>query len=276
MSTGVLTEMTTATTAPARRAPGPRPLLDATTMLRRNLRRMIRYPSLTLFLVGIPIVFMLLFTYVFGGTLGAGIGGGPYIDYMTPGILLITVGAASTGTAISVAMDRTEGIMDRFRTMAISRSSVLTGHVVGSVIQFALAVVVVFGVAVLIGFRPTTGPLSWLAALGLLVVVCFALTWLSVAMGLVSNTVEAASNLPMPLTFLPFLSSGFVPTDSMPAGLRWFTGYQPFTPITDTLRGLLLGAPIGASWIAALAWSAGIALVGYLWARRLFTKGRAR
>lgn len=255
-------------------------LRDSATMLRRNLLHMRRYPSLTLMLPGLPVILLLLFVYVFGGTLGAGLGGSgcrrEYLAYVVPGILLMTVATGATGTAIAVAMDMTEGIIARFRTMAISRAAVLAGHVVGSMIQMLLALAVVGGVALLLGFRPTTGPLAWLAAIGVLALITFALTWLSVALGLVATSVETASNLPMPLTLLPFLGSGFVPTESMPRGLRWFAEYQPFTPIIETLRGLLLGTPIGHSAVLAVAWCGGITLVSYLWARALFDRAPAR
>jgi ABC-2 type transport system permease protein len=257
------------------------PLRDSATMLRRNLRHMQRYPSMTVTLIGMPIVFLLLFVYVFGGTLGAGIGGpsggrAEYVNYVTPAIILMTVAAAVQGTAISVAMDMTEGIIARFRTMHIARVSVLTGHVLGSLIQTMLSIAAVLGVALLIGFRPTAGPVEWLATVGFLVAVTFALVWLSVALGLVSKSVESASNVGLPLVLLPFLGSGFVPTDSMPAGLRWFAEYQPFTPIIETLRGLLLGAPIGnTAWIA-LGWCVVIALGGYLWSRKLFNREYTR
>jgi ABC-2 type transport system permease protein len=144
--------------------------------------------------------------------------------------------------------------------------------VVGSVIQTLICMAVVIGVAVGIGFRPTAGPVEWLATAGVLALFVLALTWLSVALGLVSKTVEAASNAPMPLTLLPFLGSGFVPTDSMPTGLRWFAEYQPFTPLIETVRGLLLGGPIGAGAIQSVLWCTGIALVGYLWSKRLFNR----
>jgi ABC-2 type transport system permease protein len=274
MSTTVLTDAPPA-------GLGFHPLRDSATMLRRNLKRMLRYPSMTLMLVAMPVFFLLLFVYVLGGTLGAGLGetvqGGAggraaYADYVAPAILLMTVTAAVQGTAISIAMDMTEGIVTRFRTMHIARVSVLTGHVLGSVIQAMLSLAIVVGVALLVGFRPTAGPGEWLAAAGFLVAVTFALVWLSVALGLVSGTVETASNLPMPLVLLPFLGSGFVPTDSMPAGLRWFAEYQPFTPIIETLRGLLMDQPIGNDAWIALAWCAVIALGGYLWSRRLFNR----
>src|SRR5205823_9565827 len=155
---------------------------------------------------------------------------------------------------------------------AISRASVLTGHVIGSVLQSLFGVGVVTGLALLIGFGPTAGPLAWLGAVGVLALFAVALVWLSVALGLVSKSVETASNLPMFLTLLPFLSSGFVPTQSMPAGLRWFAEYQPFTPVIETLRGLLMGTPIGDNAIMAIAWGVGIALLSYLWAKRRFTR----
>jgi ABC-2 type transport system permease protein len=235
-----------------------------------------RYPSLTLMLVGLPIILLLLFVYVFG-TLGAGLGGvsggrTAYANYVAPGIILLTVAAAAQGTAISVAMDMTEGIIARFRTMAIARASVLTGHVLGSLIQTMLSLAVVVAVAVGVGFRPTAGPLAWLAAAGVLAMTAFALIWLSVALGLAAKSVETASNSPMFLMLLPFLGSGFVPTQSMPTGLRWFAQYQPFTPITETVRHLLLGGPVARDAIASAAWCAGIALFGYLWAKRLYAR----
>jgi ABC-2 type transport system permease protein len=252
-------------------------LTDSATMLRRSLRHILRYPSMTVQLAGLPVAFLLLFVYVFGGTLGDGLGGATggrtaYVNYVTPGIILMTVAAATAGTAISVAMDMTEGIIARFRTMAIARASVLTGHVVGSLIQTMGTVAVVTGVALLIGFRPTASPVEWVAAIGVLVMIMFALTWLAVALGLKAKTIESASNLPTPLVFLPFLGSGFVPTDSLPAGLRAFAEYQPFTPFIETLRGLLLGTEIGSSGGVTVAWCAGIALVGYLWAKKLFNR----
>ena len=268
--------------APAPTALRFHPLRDSTTMLRRNLRRMLRYPSMTVMLVGMPVVFLLLFVYVFGGTLGAGLasahagaaGGGrtAYATYVTPAILVMTVTATVQGTAISIAMDLTEGIIARFRTMHIARVSVLTGHVVGSVIQAVIGIAIVTGVALLVGFRAAAGPGGWLATAGFLVAVAFAFVWLSVALGQVSKSVETASNLPMPLILLPFLSSGFVPTDSMPAGLRWFAEHQPFTPIIETVRGLLMAQPVGNSGWTALGWCVVIALGGYLCSKRLFNR----
>jgi ABC-2 type transport system permease protein len=170
----------------------------------------------------------------------------------------------------------TEGIVARFRTMAIFRPSVLTGHVLGSMIQTMLSVAVVIGVALLIGLRPSATPVEWVATAGVLAMITLALTWLCVAFGLVTKTVEAASNLPTPLVFLPFLGSGFVPTDSMPVGLHWFAEYQPFTPVIDTVRGLLLGSAIGNSAVIAVAWCVGITLVSYLWAKKLYNRDPVR
>jgi ABC-2 type transport system permease protein len=187
----------------------------------------------------------------------------------------MAVAGVAQGTAISVAMDMTEGIIARFRTMAIFRPSILTGHVLSAMTQTACSLALVFGVALLLGFRPTASPVEWVAVVGVLAMITFALTWLCVACGLVSKSVEAASNLPMPLLLLPFLGSGFVPTESMPTALRWFADYQPFTPVTETLRGLLLGTAIGGSAVLAVAWCVAITVVSYLWARRAFNRDPA-
>ena len=258
----------------------PYAITDSATMLRRSLRHMQRYPSLTILVAGMPVVFMLLFVYVFGGTLGTGIGGAAggrafYVNYVVPGILLLAVAAAAQGTAVSVAMDMTEGIIARFRTMAIARVSVLTGHVLGSMIKTAFGLVVVTGVALLTGFRPTAGP---------------GMARRHRPAGRVHLRPHLADRRarpgrqdrrkrqqpPMFLMLLPFLSSAFVPTDSMPPGLRAFAEYQPFTPITETLRGLFFGTPIGSDGIVSLAWCAGIALVSFLWARKLFSRDPIR
>jgi ABC-2 type transport system permease protein len=252
---------------------------DSATMTRRNLRRLFRYPSMTVFLVGIPIVLLVVFVYVFGGQLSHGLGGAlagghvgraGYLNYVTPGILLLAVAGAVQGTAIVVAMDMTGGIIDRFRTMAIARSAVLVGHVLASLIQTLASLAIVIGVAVGLGFRPTAGGVRWLAAIGILALFSFALVWLATALGLAAKSVETASNTPMILTLLVFLGSGFVPASTMPAGLQQFARYQPFTPVTETLRGLLTGTPIGTNVIAAIAWSVGLALVSYIWAIHLY------
>jgi ABC-2 type transport system permease protein len=255
-------------------------LSDSKTMLRRNLKHAVRYPAVTFVVFAIPVVILLLFVYVFGGTLGAGLGGsgggGDYVDYVVPGILLMAIAGSSQGTAIAVSMDMTEGIIARFRTMGITRASVMTGHVLGSTLQTMLGVAAVIAVAFVVGFRPTASPVEWIAATGVLLMTTLSITWLAVALGLFPKTVEAASNLPMPLILLPFLSSGFVPTESMPAGVAWFAEHQPFTPIIETLRGLLFGTAIGDSAAIAVAWCVGIALVSYRWALRLYNRERTR
>ena len=261
-------------------------LTDSMTMLRRSLRRMRRYPSLTLFIALIPVLLLLLFVYVLGGTLGAGLDAGGasqgslgregYVAYVVPGILMITVAGAATGTAISVAMDMTAGIIARFRTMAIARSSVLTGHVIGSVIQTLLASAIVIVIAVVIGFRPSTSPVSWVAAAGIVALSSLAVSWLSVALGLVADSVETASNTPMFLTLLVFLSSGFVPAESLPGPLQWFAENQPFTPIIEALRSLLTGTPMGNNGLLAVAWCVVISVGAFLWATRLYERVPAR
>ena len=247
---------------------------DSSTMIRRQLKRLTRYPSMTIQLVLTPVILLIVFVYVFGGTLGAGLGGGrdTYVNYVVPGILLMAAATAATGTAVMVATDMTEGIIARFKTMRISRASVLTGHVIGAVIQQLLGMAAVIGVATAIGFNPNATPLEWLTTTGLLTLFVIAITWLSVALGMKSPTPEAASNAPMPLILLPFLGSGFVPTDSMPTAIRWFAEYQPFTPIMETTRGLLLGTPIGNSAAIATAWCTGITALSYLWAKNTFNK----
>ncbi|MGW2251502.1 ABC transporter permease [Kitasatospora sp. NPDC001660] len=243
---------------------------DSLTMLRRNLKHALRYPAMTFSVVLMPVMILALFNYGFGGALGAGIGGGSYIDYVAPGIVLMTATGGSVATAVGVCVDMTEGIVNRFRTMAISRSAFLAGHVVGSVVQTMVALVLVIGTALAMGFRPHAGPAEWLAAAGLLGFVTLALTWISAGIGLVSKTPESASNTPLPLTFLPFIGSAIVPPDSMPTALRWFAEYQPFTPIIETLRGLLMGTEIGNSGWSALAWCTGLTVVGFVWSKKVF------
>jgi ABC-2 type transport system permease protein len=234
-------------------------------------------------LVAQPILFLLLFVYVFGGTLGAGLPGrngggdrGDYLVYITPGILFMTVASIALGTAIATATDMTTGIIARFRTMDIARVSVLTGHVFGAVIKTGFAVVIVAAFAFLLGFRSDAGLLGWLGVIGLLALIAFALTWLTVGLGLSADSVETASNTPLFLMILPFISSAFVPTEEMPVGLRQFAEYQPFTPMINSLRALVSGGPTGSDLWIAIGWCALIALLGYLWSRRLFLRVPAK
>ncbi|EFE75604.1 ABC transporter permease [Streptomyces filamentosus] len=251
---------------------------DTNTMLRRNLLHARRYPSLTLNLLLTPVMLLLLFVYIFGDVMSAGIGGAgadrsAYIAYILPGLLLLTIGSTVVGTAVSVSNDMTEGIIARFRTMAIHRSSVLVGHVVGSVLQSVLSVVVVGAVGVAIGFRSTDATvLEWLAAFGLLVLFSAALTWVAVGMGLISPNAEAASNNALPMVLLPMLSSAFIPVETMPGWFRPIAEYQPFTPAIETLRGLLLGTGIGHNGWLAVGWSLGLVVLGYFWATAKFAQ----
>ena len=249
---------------------------DSNTMLRRNLLHAWRYPSGTLNLLLTPIMLLLLFVYIFGDTMSAGIGGGDrsdYIAYLVPGLLLMTIGSTTIGTAVSVSNDMTEGIIARFRTMAIHRGSVLVGHVVGSVLQAVVSVVLVGAVGVAIGFRSTDATvLEWLAAFGLLVLFALALTWIAVGMGLASPNAEAAANSAQPLILLPLISSTFVPVDAMPGWFQPIAEYQPFTPAIETLRGLLLGTEIGNNGWIAVAWCLGLAVLGYFWSASTFNR----
>jgi ABC-2 type transport system permease protein len=222
--------------------------------------------------VTVPVFFLLLFVGVFGNTLRAGLGaatpaGGHYIDYLAPAVILMTAGSSAEATAVSVCSDMGEGIIARFRTMAIARTAVLTGQVIGSLIRALISGALVVGVALALGFRPTATPVEWVAATGVFALLTLALTWLTVAFGLVAKTPAGANSLSLIVVVLPFVSSAFVPTGSMPVGVRWFAHNQPFTPVIETLRGLLTGTPIGHSAILAAAWCAGLTALGYLWAR---------
>ncbi|MFF4342783.1 ABC transporter permease [Kitasatospora sp. NPDC001540] len=246
---------------------------DSSTMLRRNLLHARRYPSLTLNLLLTPVMLLLLFVYIFGGAMSGGAGRSAYVSYLVPGILLMTVGSTVIGTAVSMATDMNEGIVARFRTMAIHRDSVLFGRVAGSVLQSVASVVLVGLVGAAVGFRPHGATaLEWLAAFGLLALFSLALTWIAVGMGLGSPNAEAASNAAMPLILLPMISSAFVPLHSMPGWFQPIAQYQPFTPAIETLRGLLLGTHIGNDWWIALLWCLGLTVLGYRWSRAQFDR----
>jgi ABC-2 type transport system permease protein len=258
-------------------------IADSVTMLNRNLLHVVRYPGLSMFTILGPVVILLLTVFVFGGTLGAGLPGvdpaggrDAYLAYVMPGILIITIAGTAAGAAITVAMDMTEGITARFRTMSISRASVLAGHVLGNTIQGIIAVALVLGVGLLIGFRPATTPIEWLALVGVIVLVSFAISWIGVAMGMQSKTVETASNLPLILTILPLLGSGFVPTGSMPEWLQGFAQYQPFTAFIESIRALLLGTPMGDSLVLAVGWVVALTIVGYVWSMAIYERKSVR
>ncbi|WIX98396.1 ABC transporter permease [Amycolatopsis mongoliensis] len=248
---------------------------DSATMLRRNLRHLRRYPGMMIMSLGMPVLLLLLFVGVFGGAMQAGVGSGQYIDYVVSGILLMTVGYGASMTALSVNRDMTEGIISRFRTMAIARVSVLTGHVLGAVLRTVVSAALVVLVALLFGFRPAAGAGGWFAAFGVVVLLALALTWLAVAVGLLAKNAEGANLFILVVQVLPFVSSAFVPPDSMSGAVRWFARHEPFTPVIDTLRGALLGTPVGDSGWIAVAWCAGFAVAGYVWARALFRRDPA-
>ncbi len=253
---------------------------DSATMLRRNLRYSVRYPSTIIVALAIPALLLLLFVGVFGGALGVGVAaapsGGKYIDYVVPGILLMSVGYGASSTTLAVNRDMTEGIIARLRTMAISRSSVLTGHVIAALIRTMASCVLLVAVGLLMGYRSSADAGRWLAAAGLVALLTFALSWLSVAIGLAAPTADGTTGFLLIVQVLPFVSSAFVPTGSMSVGVRWFAHNQPFTPVIDTLRGLLTGAPIGHSGWIAVAWCVGLAVLGFLWAGALFRRAAAR
>ncbi|GAB2648852.1 ABC transporter permease [Nocardia goodfellowii] len=265
--------MTTAAVAPPKGISMSTAFADSMTMLRRNLLHAKRYPSLTISVVVMPVVLLFIFNFVFGGALEAGASGGTkYINYLTPGMLLLLPAYLTAAVAVSVSTDVTKGIVNRFRSMSISQSAILTGHVLGTLIQSLLGLAAMAGAGLLAGWRPEASPIEWLAAIGLLSTITFAFTWLSVAFGLVAPNPESASNMPFPIIMMPFLGSGLVPTDTMPMVLRQFAEYQPFTPFTETVRGLLMGTEIGNSGWISLAWCAVIAGGGYLWSKSLFRK----
>ncbi|NUP49080.1 MAG: ABC transporter permease, partial [Catenulispora sp.] len=221
-----------------------------------------------------PVAFLLLFVYVLGGTIAPNVAGGraDFVAYLVPGIMATTIAGAAQGTTISVAGDMTSGIVARFKTMPIARVSVLTGHVLGSLVQTFLAIAATTAAALAIGYRPRATALDWLGVIGVLAVFTFAITWLAVALAMLTDNVATASNLPMPLLILPFLGSGFVPASSMPAALRWFAAHQPFTPVIETLRALLGDDHVGSSLLKTVVWSAVISLGGYLAARRRYNR----
>lgn len=245
------------------------PLTDLSIMLRRNFKHIPRNPYTVFNGAVMPVVMMVMFVYVFGGAFKVG---EHYIEYATPGMILLAITYGLSGTAVSVNSDMAKGIINRFKVMNVSRGAVLTGHVVATMLSSSVAIAVIIGMAFALGFRSPATPLDWLGAIGIIAATAFAATWLTVAAGIAAKTVEAAGITVVPLILLPFLSSAIVPAAEMGQGFRQFARYQPFTPIIESLRGLLAGAPSGGYTAAALAWCAGIALVGYLWARATFSR----
>ncbi|WP_327152425.1 ABC transporter permease [Nocardia sp. NBC_01329] len=239
-------------------------------MTGRNIRHTLRSPDALISTLALPIIILLMFVYVFGGAMD--VGDGTFVDYVVPGIILLCASFGSAATAVGVSVDITEGIVARFCTMAISRSAFLTGHIAESLLRNMAAGAVVVGVALAIGFRPTADPVRWLAAAALLALIVLALSWVSACFGLIAGSPEAANGFTVFAMFLPYISSAFVPPETMPSWLRGFAEHQPVTPVIETLRGLLVGTPIGNSAVLALAWWGGIAAVGYVAALVLFRR----
>ncbi len=234
---------------------------DTALLTGRSLRHITRSPDTIITTTIMPIAFMLLFVYVFGGAISSG--SGSYVNYLLPGILLITITSSISYTAFRLFMDMKSGIFERFQSMPIARSSVLWAHVLTSLVASLVSVVVVVGVALLMGFRSGAGVLAWLAIAGILVLFTLALTWLAVIAGLSATSVNGASAFSYPLIFLPFISSAFVATATMPGPVRAFAENQPVTPIVNTIRDLYAQQPISTDIWIALAWCAGILIVAY-------------
>ncbi|HEV3359897.1 MAG TPA: ABC transporter permease [Pseudonocardiaceae bacterium] len=245
------------------------PLTDAAIMLRRNFRHTVRNPVAIFNAVLMPIIMMIIFVYVYGGAFSVG---EHYIDYATPGMLMMAISYGLSATATAVNSDMTKGIINRFKVMDVSRGAVLTGHVVSTVVRTTIALAAIFGVAFAMGYRPAASFPQWLGAIAVLMLTILAVSWLTIAMGLAAKTAESAGFAAVPLIMLPFLSSAIVPADKMGPGIRQFAQYQPFTPIIETVRGFLDGAPSMGTTMVAIAWCVGIAVVGYLWARARFSK----
>ena len=245
---------------------------DTQVLTGRSLRHILRSPDTIITTAVMPIAMLLMFVYVFGGAIDTGPGSGPYVNYLLPGILLITIASGISYTAFRLFQDMQGGIVERFRSMPIARSSVLWAHVLTSLVANLLSLVIVLGVAVLMGFRTEVGVLPWLAVAGILILFTLALTWIAVIPGLTARSVDGASAFSYPLIFLPFLSSAFVPTATMPGPLRWFAEHQPVTSIVNTIRSLLAGQPVGTDIWIALAWCVGILIVAYLVAAAIYRR----
>jgi len=245
------------------------PLTDARTMLRRNLKHIARNPVTIFNAALMPVVLMLLLVYVFGNAFSVG---EHYVQYATPGLIVLAICYGLSGTAVSVSSDMTKGIINRFKVMNVSRGAVLTGHVLATMLISSIAIAVIIGMAFALGFRSAASPADWLGAIGIALAAAFAAAWLTVALGMSAKTPESAGLTVVPLLLLPFVSSAVVPAAKMGQGIRQFAEYQPFTPIIESLRSLLSGTPSGGYAAAALAWCAAIALLGYLWSRSTFSR----
>jgi ABC-2 type transport system permease protein len=241
---------------------------DSTVLLGRSLRHILRSPDTIITTAVTPITMMLLFVYVFGGAID--VGRGAYVDYLLPGILLVTVASGIAYTAFRLFTDVSSGIFERFRSMPIARSALLWGHVLTSVVANLASLVLVVLVALAMGFRSGAGVLAWLAVLGIMLLFTLALTWLAVIPGLTATSIDGVSGFSYPLIFLPFVSSAFVPTSGMPGPVRWFAEHQPVTSIVNTLRNLFAEQPVGNDGWTAVAWCVGLLLVAYALAIRTY------
>lgn len=240
---------------------------DWLTAIVRSIRHIFRNADSLITGIVLPIIIMLLFVVVFGGAISTGTA---YINYVVPGVIMTCVGYGSTTTAMIINRDITSGVFDRIRTLPIARSSLLVGHVTGSLLRNIISAILVFAVAVGIGFRPNASPVEWLVVAALLALVILAISWLSVIIGLITKSADAASGATFSIMFLPYLSSAFVPVDTLPHWLRGFAENQPITPIIETLRGLLIGTPINDSAAAAVTWALAILLVSFVTAMVIF------
>ena len=258
-------------------APAPRPRLRGFTaesvFVRRSMTQSLRDGESLSMSIILPVMLMLLFTFVFGGALDPA---GSYVDYVVPGIILLCAGFGAATTATYVARDMSSGIIDRFRTMPLRSGAVLTGHVISSLVRNLLATAVVIGVALLVGFRPSAGVAAWVGATAVIALYILAITYLFAAIGLAAGSPEAASGYGFILLFLPYLSSAFVPVDTMPTWLQWFADNQPITPIIETIRGLLMGTDLGTEPLWALGWCALIIAVSAVWGAWLFGRKSGR
>jgi ABC-2 type transport system permease protein len=253
------------------------PVRDTLTLLRRNVKNQLRDMVAVLSIIGFPVIFLLLFVYVYGGALNNSVSGGgghKYVNYVLPGIVIMTISAGLIGISSHVATDMHEGIIARFRTMPIYKPAILIARVISYVIQTLISIAIVMLIAWPMGLNPKANALEWLAIFGFLTLLTFALTCLGLAFGLAAKSVASAANGPFPLVVLPLVGSGIVPTNTMPTGVRYFAEYQPFTSMIETFRGLLMGTAIGNNWIIALAWATGIAVLGLWWAITAFNRER--
>ena len=267
-----MSEITVTTPLP-RSEPKRAALGDWSTMVGRSLRLTSRTPDAMITALILPVLLMLLFVYLFGGAIHTGTA---YVTYVVPGILVLSAGFGSALTIVSVALDMTRGIVDRFRSMDVGGGPVLAGHVVASLARNAASMVLVLGVAYLIGFRAHAGAAGWLGAAGILLLFILAISWLAAAIGLLAKSAEAASGYTFFLMFLPYPSSAFVPISTMPGWLHGFARDQPVTPVIECVRGLLLGSPVGAGvWLLALTWCSGIILASITLAAVLFRRRTA-